>query len=67
MFGFGEEALAERSVGRKLGREHLERDLSVQPSVLGEIDLTHPASSEQAFDAIGRDLGRRRLARHVHR
>ena len=35
-----------------LGRQHLQGDLSVQPGVLGDVDLAHPALTQAAEDFV---------------
>jgi hypothetical protein len=42
-----------RVVGRELLRQDLDRHLSPEPRVLGEVDDTHPAAAELALHAIG--------------
>ena len=40
------EALAAIGIERKLAREHFERDVPLQPGVVGEIDLAHAAGAK---------------------
>jgi hypothetical protein len=44
--------------GRKLGLEHLDRDLSAVLQVLGQVDRRHPTAADLPLDgiAVGEDL-----------
>ncbi len=44
-------------VGSELGWQHLDRDLALQPSVLGQPNLAHPACAELLEDEIRAELG----------
>ena len=57
--GLADEPLPEAFVLGELGREHLERDLPLEPVVLGEVDDAHAAAAERALDPVARDLGPR--------
>jgi hypothetical protein len=52
-----QESPAEPLVFRKLRREELQRNLSIQPGVVGEVHDAHAAAAEHAFDAVARELG----------
>ena len=76
MFGWSSEAassrlaqepLAERLVLGQLRREQLERDLPLQPQVLGQVDDAHPAPAEQRLDPVAGELGADpRVVAHLH-
>ena len=51
--------------GGELGLEHLDRDLSVVPQVLGEVDRRHAARAELALDAVAVGEGGREALCHV--
>jgi len=40
-------------VGRKLRRQHLDRDLAAEPCVLGEVHLPHTAFADLVADLVG--------------
>ena len=51
------ESLETLLVSRELVREALDRHLTIQLGVLGEIDHAHPAATDLANHLIGADLG----------
>jgi hypothetical protein len=64
--GLGQQALPETRVFCELGREQLERNLALQPQILGQIDDPHTAAAEDVLDPVAEELaahvqlGRRR-------
>jgi hypothetical protein len=46
------EALSEGLVRRQLGSEELQRDLSLEPEVIGPIDHAHAATADSLLDAV---------------
>jgi hypothetical protein len=54
-----DESLPEPLVLGQLRREDLERDLPLEPVVLGEVDDAHPPATEGAHDPVTGDLGAR--------
>ena len=52
-FGFALEARQPLAVGGHCGRQHLDRDLTLQPSVERAIHLAHSAGAERRDDFIG--------------
>ena len=46
-------ARAPRGVVHHAGRQHLDRDVAVQPRIVRPVDLAHPAGAEQAHDFVG--------------
>ncbi len=57
--GLADEPLAEALVLGELRREHLERDLALEPIVLGEVHDAHAAPPQRPFDAVAGDDGAR--------
>ena len=53
-------------VAEQAGRQHLDRDLAVQPFVLGQVDFAHPACADQRNDFVVAERGsdERRQVRH---
>ena len=39
-------------IGRRFGRQHLDRDRPPEPGVVGGIDNAHPAAADLGVDAI---------------
>ena len=61
---------ASASVGRDVGGQDLQRDLSIQPGVLGQIDLTHAALGDLRDDAVVQNVRHRTattMPQHDHR
>ncbi len=54
--GLAEEALAEAGVLGELGRQQLQRHLSAENEILGQVDHTHAAPPEQRLDPVPGDL-----------
>src|SRR3989442_6299022 len=54
---FAAEALARLAVLTRRGRQHLDRDLAVQPRVAGAIDLAHSPRTERGDDLVGAEAG----------
>ena len=62
-----EEAVAERLVLGEARGQQLERDLPLQPQVLGQVDDAHPAQAEQRLDPVAGELGADpRVVAHLH-
>ena len=47
------EALADCGFGGELRRQHLDRDVAIEPRVAGAIHLAHAAGAEQRDDLVG--------------
>ena len=47
-----QEALSKADIFRQLPREELESDHASKVDLLGEVDLTHPATCNQAFEPV---------------
>ena len=47
------EARPPRGVVHHGGRQHLDRDVAVEPRIVRPVDLAHPARAEQAHDFVG--------------
>ena len=55
------------SSSARLDGQQLERDLPLQPQVLGQVDDAHPAAAEQRLDPVAGELGADpRVVAHVH-
>ena len=61
----GQEALADVVVVDQLGRDHLQRDDTVEPELDGAIDHAHPAAADHAVDPVSGDLRARSELRHT--
>ena len=61
------EALAERLVVGEPGRQHLERDRTLEPRIERPEDLPHPAASDQPLDRVAGDDRRGRVVGLAHR
>ena len=51
------EAAEAIAVGRKRGRQHLERHVAIEARVVGTIDLAHAAAADQALDFVRAEPG----------
>jgi hypothetical protein len=54
--GLAQEALAPFAVASEALRHHLERDLSLQPGVLGAINPSHSAFTDAGTDDVDAEL-----------
>ena len=45
------------SIGRKGFRQHLNRDRTIEPRIVGAIDLAHTAGTDQRLDFVRPELG----------
>ena len=54
--GFLDEAAVAIGIGRRFGRQHLDRHRSPEPRVVRGIDDAHPAAADLGVDAIVGDL-----------
>ena len=52
-----QEPLPELLVLSELGRQQLQRDMPVEPLVVGEVDDRHPTPTEHPLDPVAGDLG----------
>jgi hypothetical protein len=60
-----QQALAEALISGEIRADHLERDGTVEPPVMGEVDLSHPAAADQFLDLVGvEQLVHRRILLH---
>ncbi len=48
--GFVRKAHPGSRIDRGVRRQHLDRDVAIQPRVTGPIDLAHPSSSDETLD-----------------
>ena len=55
--GLSNETLSEPWIRCEISCEELQRDLAFGEDLRGEVDLTHPASSDQGLDAEAGYLG----------
>ena len=47
------QALARARIGGRLGRQQLDRDLTIEPRVSGKIDLAHASRAESRENLVG--------------
>ncbi len=57
--GLAQEAVDRGGIAQALWMQDLERHLAIERLLLGEVDITHAAATEQAFDLVAEDLGAR--------
>ena len=55
--GFALEPRQSVSVLRELGREHLDRHMAIEASVLGLVDFAHAPGPEGGDDLVGAETG----------
>jgi hypothetical protein len=51
-FRFALEALEPRGIGRHLGGEHLERNVTLEPGVTGSIDFAHSTAANESKELV---------------
>ena len=62
-----QEAVAERLVLGEARSEQLERDLPLEPQILGQVDDAHAAQAQQRLDPVAGELGADpRVVAHLH-
>ena len=62
-----QEAVAERLVLGEAGSQQLERNLPLEPQILGQVDDAHAAPAQQRLDPIAGELGADpRVVAHLH-
>ena len=62
-----QEAVTERFVLGEAGGKQLERDLPLEPQILGQVDDAHAAPAQQRLDPIAGELGADpRVVAHLH-
>ena len=64
--GLLQEPLAERLILRQRRRQHLQRHLSLQAQILGEIHDAHATAPEHTHDPVPEQLSARRRTGRVH-
>jgi hypothetical protein len=62
-----QEAVAKRLVLGEARRKKLERNLALEPQILGQVDDAHAAEAQQRLDPIAGELGvDPRVVAHLH-
>ena len=62
-----QEAVTERFVLGEAGGKQLQRDLPLEPQILGQVDDAHPAPAQQRLDPVAGELGADpRVVAHLH-
>ena len=64
---FVQEAITERRVPGKAGLQQLQRDLPLEPQILGQVDDAHASPAQQRLDPIAGEVGADpRVVAHFH-
>ena len=62
-----QEAVTERFVLGEAGSEQLQRNVPLEPQILGQVDDAHAAEAQQRLDPVAGDLGADlRVIAHLH-
>ena len=62
-----QEAVTKRFVSGQAGGQQLQRDLPLEPQILGQVDDAHAAEAQQRLDPIAGELGADpRVLAHLH-